>query len=902
MTNNRFTDSDISLLRHTISLDGIWKFCFDDEPETLISVPAPWESTFPGLINRPGTAVYTRTFHFDNRIEGNIISLQFGAVDYYCEVWLNGSFLGAHEGGYTPFEFDIHKILIENPLNEHTLIVKVTDSTAKANAILPNGEELLFAEIPHGKQSWYSSVGGIWQSVTLEIKPPLNIEHVEVRTDIHLSAADFHVQLSGLNSLPKNEDSIIKLIVDIMYADTISSSGSLEIALPSENIDRQIIHIPIPNALLWSPESPSLYRAEVRIELNSLLIDCTTTHFGMREVDTRDGRVCINGQPIFLRGVLDQDFYPKTIYTTPSSEYLRDQFLKAKELGLNLMRCHIKVPEPEYLDLCDELGLLVWYEIPNGDKLTDKFRERLDATFKAMWRRDSHHPCIIAASIINEAWGIDMLESEQRLWLKQAYHRAKKMAPSWLIIDNSPCHPNFHVASDLDDYHVYFNIPDQAGEYAEWIHHFTSKRYATYSTYGDAEYVGTEPLILSEFGNWGLPHYDKILEFEGGEPYWFDTGEVPTRPRGVLDRFAEQQLNRAYKDYNSLADASQEQEWLSLKWEIEEMRLHPSIAGYVITEFTDLNWECNGLLDMGRNRKIFHDRSKFLQAQDILIPRLKDRASFWGGESAILRLTYSCFSGRSLQNAHLKWSIKGFPDLAGALLLGSAGINLAGEPGNFELPSIQVDLPEAENPVKYEISIELLGSDDSHIAYTTQNIVIVPNSFRSVQLPPVLAVGTNSSPTSIPMLSKQWNSDTELFVNSGGSLLLIVDNLESIPTDSILGIQLHNRTENGWWGEWCATKTWFSNEAFPSLPDRERFDFEYEAVVPQLVFTGANYGNVLSGLYAGWLHNPAGIAARLNIGKGRVVLTTFYLLSNITHDPLANLILTDLIAQLQGNT
>ena len=259
---------------------------------------------------------------------------------------------------------------------------------------------------------------------------------------------------------------------------------------------------------------------------------------------------------------------------------------------------------------------------------------------------------------------------------------------------------------------------------------------------------------------------------------------------------------------------------------------------------------------MGRNPKVFHDRSKYLQAQDILIPRLKDRNSFWGGESAILRLTYSSFSGRSFQSVKIVWSIDCIPKLEGELTLQPEGLGISGQCGNFELPSIQIDLLEGTEPLKYEIKIALVDEDDTLIAATTQNIVIVPNKYRSVQLPLPISEITSDSSSPIPLLATEWNSAAEEYVKSGGHLLLIVNSIEAVPDDSLLGIKLHDRSENGWWGDWCATKTWFSNEDFPSLPDRERFDFEYEAVVPQLVFTGASPGDVISGLYAGWLHNP----------------------------------------------
>ena len=119
----------------------------------------------------------------------------------------------------------------------------------------------------------------------------------------------------------------------------------------------------------------------------------------------------LNGKPIYLRGALDQDFFPDTIYTPPSLDYLRDEMRKAKALGLNLLRCHIKVPDPRYLEAADEIGMLVWYEIPNWDKLTADSERRAMETLHGMVERDANHPSIVIVSIINESWGANLKEA-----------------------------------------------------------------------------------------------------------------------------------------------------------------------------------------------------------------------------------------------------------------------------------------------------------------------------------------------------------------------------------------------------------------------------------------------------------------------------------------------------------
>src|SRR5205823_4381071 len=129
-----------------------------------------------------------------------------------------------------------------------------------------------------------------------------------------------------------------------------------------------------------------------------------------------------------------------------------------------------------------------------------------------------------------------------------------------------------------------------------------------------------------------------------------------TKPSGVFKRFADQGLNRAFPSFDDLADASQEQEWLALKFQIEEMRRRREVAGYVITEFTDLNWEVNGLLDFARNPKLFHHRLKDLQQQDILIPR-PERYSYWSGDTVRIMVELSSFSGRETEGARVEWKL-----------------------------------------------------------------------------------------------------------------------------------------------------------------------------------------------------------------------------------------------------
>ncbi|MGB9620396.1 MAG: glycoside hydrolase family 2 TIM barrel-domain containing protein, partial [Armatimonadota bacterium] len=413
-------------------------------------------------------------------------------------------------------------------------------------------------------------------------------------------------------------DGNVKVSIDAPEGATAVPGGTLDLSGARKEV---VYEAEMPEAKLWSPESPALYRVTAQLVKDGRLVDTLSTRFGMRKIEARDGRILLNGKPLFIAGALDQDFYPITEYTTPSEHYLKDQFLKAKRLGLNLLRCHIKVPDPRYLECADEIGLLVWYEIPNWIDLTEQAKRRARRTLEEMLRRDHNHPSLVIVSIINEAWGVNVQDESHRKWMAEMYDYAKSLEPSRLIVDNSACGGNFHVRTDIEDFHAYFQIPDQAHAYDQWIAEFSGRADWTFG--GGARRRGFEPLVLSEFGNWGLPRLSNLAAVYGGEdPWWFGNRRSPSReatcPAGVQDRFAQYHLDRVFGTLDDLSDAFQNQEWLSLKYQIEQLRKRPSVVGYVITEFTDLHWESNGLLDWCRNPKTFHDIMHTVQDQDIV--------------------------------------------------------------------------------------------------------------------------------------------------------------------------------------------------------------------------------------------------------------------------------------------
>ena len=875
------------------TLDGDWQFRTAAESEwRTIKVPGSWEAQFPDLRNYSGRAYYRTRFRGAREWQGKAVILKFGAVDWQAKVSVNGKPVGTHDGGYTPFQFEIQDY-VSTGLNQ--LDVEVIDVGPGRPA-----ESLDFREIPHGKQSWYGTNSGIWQSVRLEardlhyfalirVTPNIEAKTAVVRATLKRPIAGGRVTVS----VKSPTGSIIRKPVDF-----------------KDSRDRFEMPVALKRIMLWSPDNPSLYTATVRLERGGKLVEEQTVRFGMRKLEARDGMVYLNGRPIFLIGALDQDFYPLTEYAAPFDEFIKDQFEKAKHMGLNTLRCHIKVPDPRYLDWADRLGLLVWYEIPNGDVLSNAFKTHARAILEGMIERDYNHPSLAVISIINEGWGIDSSNPSHRAYQREMYDYAKKLDPSRLIVDNSACGGNFHVKTDIEDYHAYFSIPDHSRGFDGWIAEFAERPGWTFSPQGDCERRGWEPLVLSEFGNWGLPKISLLKQGYAGEPWWFATGSGPTHPAGAEQRFYDQGLDKVFGTYDALAEASQDQEWIALKYQIEQMRKHPSIVGYMITEFTDLHWESNGLLDMCRNPKVFHDRLPLVQAQDVIIPDWRE-VNYRSGSQFAMDVLLSHFSGKNLAGSRLKWQLEGF-DLSGEFYQLKVP-----EHTTSKLGTIEFTVPDVESPKRVALRLQHYSYDGKLAAENYQDINIFPRpkprSGRIVvwdrstllgDLPErlrsagyeVLDLGARDA----VLISGSLDQRTRDHVEAGGSVILLIRGHEAVPRLTRGEISVKPRDHNGWWGDWCSSFIWFRKGGpLRNVPLGGNYDFEFHRMIPNWVITGMegreDADDVLSGIFVGWVHNPGAIVCQFKAGEGRVLATTLDLSPAYGDDPAATQLLDDMI-------
>lgn len=387
-----------------LNLNGLWDYALtsDDRlpPETWdrqILVPFAVESFLSGVQRRADsqTLWYHRTFEIPSQWAGNHVLLHFGAVDWAATVWVNGVEVGAHEGGYDAFSFDITGNLVEG---DNTLLVRVTDPTGTGTQ--PRGKQVKW---PGG--IWYTPVTGIWQTVWLEPVPELSIDSLRLTPDIDAGTLTVETALTGAaDGFTVRADAFFD---GSQIASVDGPAGEAAV-------------ITLPEVRLWSPDSPALYDLTVSLVKNGSTVDTVNSYFGMRKISVEPDasgtlRLFLNNQPLFQFGLLDQGYFPDGLYTAPTDEALRNDIEVTRQLGFNLIRKHVKVEPERWYYWADRLGVLVWQDMPSGDRLMDygagemerspESAAQFELELSELIMGHYNHPSIVMWVLFNEGWG-----------------------------------------------------------------------------------------------------------------------------------------------------------------------------------------------------------------------------------------------------------------------------------------------------------------------------------------------------------------------------------------------------------------------------------------------------------------------------------------------------------------
>lgn len=526
-------------------LNGDWDFC-ESKRDTIpavfgetIRVPYPPESVLSGIhrtFKRHVNLFYRRTFSLPDGFIDRRVLLHFGAVDQHAAVYLNGQLLGEHHGGYQPFSFDI----TEHLQPENTLIVRAWDDLH--DRVLPYGKQ---CEKPHGM--WYTPTSGIWQTVWCESVPDTYVRSLHIRT----AAESVQLTAEGIDT-----------------ATVTVQTPHGELTAPMLRGRASIV---LSNPRVWSPEDPYLYHFTIKTDT-----DTVSSYFAMRTltVETIDGfpRLCLNGNPYFFHGLLDQGYYSDGLFLPATPDGYEQDILAMKSLGFNTLRKHIKVePEQFYYD-CDRLGMIVFQDmINNGDysfirdtalptvglqTLNDRRLHRDPATRRAFLEGMTqtvtglyNHPCICYWTIFNEGWGQFDSATVYEQFQKLDTSRFIDTASGWFA----------GAPSDVDSRHVYFKpftVPPPSDR----------------------------PLVLSEFGGYAYPVDNHVF--------------CPSRSYGY----------RAFSSADALEDAIVQ---------LYETQILPAVSqglcAAIYTQVSDVEEEINGLLTYDRRVcKVSPDRLRDL--------------------------------------------------------------------------------------------------------------------------------------------------------------------------------------------------------------------------------------------------------------------------------------------------
>ncbi|MBK5277958.1 MAG: glycoside hydrolase family 2, partial [Bacteroidia bacterium] len=536
------------------NLNGVWQFEFDSLDQGLskkwndgnanfshtINVPFPWGSILSGVKDEADISWYKREIIISTEWKNKRTFLTIGASDWETTIWLDGIFLGTHQGGYTPFSFELTPHLKYG--QSQKLIMRVDDK--RRNFTL------------YGKQG-YGNARGIWQTVYVEARGKDFVEAIHFSPDIDQSRATVTV------FLPEEVKDDTKLSVSIIT----STTPIVKEATVLKGKDKLVFLIDIPKPHLWSLEDPHLY--DVNVKFGD---DVVKTYFGMRKISvvnlpgTEFPYIALNDKPIYLQLTLDQSYHPQGFYTFPSDEFMRQEIERTKAIGLNGIRPHIKVEIPRKLYWADKLGVLVMADLPNSWGDPDaKMQKEAEGTFRKMVSRDYNHPSIFSWILFNETWGlktnseeggkkVNTYLPETQQWVASMYYLAKSLDPTRLVEDNSICCGAGHTQTDINSFHDY--LPGWA-----WEDHLKK---LTESAFEGSEFQfekgfkqGKQPKINSECGNvWG---------YEGS------TGDVDWS-----------------WDYHRM---------------INTFRKYPEVAGWLYTEHHDVINEWNGYWRFDRSNK-----------------------------------------------------------------------------------------------------------------------------------------------------------------------------------------------------------------------------------------------------------------------------------------------------------
>lgn len=617
---------------HWESLNGPWDFLFDDDDGGVLAgwhqngIPSHAPSgdgkpngkrtiQVPFVFQAPASSINERGVHqvlwYERRIEdlrnseekseNYRLILRFGAVDYHAKVWLDGQYIGEHQGGHVPFDLDLTEAIQLSSFSPYRLTIRVFDSAF--DLAQPRGKQYWG---PQPESIFYTPSSGIWQSVWLESVPPARIVDGSYGTILRSNEIERGILDARICTIGKRVGQLLTIEVQTSLGGVVVGTGRKDLPRDEDfvrlfelntRLSQQHTQILPPDFVsaapmnddrywkngvaLWSPERPFLYDVTIRLlGPGDRLLDEVKTTTGMRSLNwtTGDGTFRLNGKPYFQALFLDQGYWPDTLMTPPNPAALKKDIELSKAMGINGCRKHQKVEDPIFMYWADRLGFLVWGEMASPFHFSVEMMKRFDREWMEMVKRDVNHPSVVTWTPINESWGYSDLDGSkrQRDHVRSLYWTTKTYDMTRPINDNCGWE---HVITDLTTFHEY---ADQNG--------MTDRCKSLKEILGRGR-----PMFLG-------PIYNHANIEDEGSRHQRGAPVMCTEFGGVNIAKSNDASRKGNWGYTTASDAQ------DLLKRVEALIMgtvkEGHVCGIVWTQFTDIEQEQNGLYSYDRKEKL----------------------------------------------------------------------------------------------------------------------------------------------------------------------------------------------------------------------------------------------------------------------------------------------------------
>jgi len=946
--------------RQVLSLDGAWHIVFDHEN---VGSEEQWHKNdvFLGLLSRPisvpscweliekdyeGVAFYRRVFVVPADWEDKVIRLHFDAVNFRAEVWVNDQAVGVHEGGFTPFEFRVDNLIRIG--EENTLTLRV------AGPILLQDKHVDGVG-PMETPQWRGAItGGIWQPVRLIATEAVYVKDVFVEPKITDETATFLVELvhAGERTVPA------RVAIDVHSdgrPDQVTAAVSRTLEIHPGTI-RQSWTVDMPDAVYWSPDNPHLYRADVTVSFGDTVSDRWSTRFGMREFTIRNNRFYLNGEPLYLKATFFEGLYPTKLAYPDSREMAIREIQLAKEAGFNMIRPWRKPPPPMWLDLADEMGVLtvgsLAIECMDLPLESARLPGWVENEVRESILRDRNRACVVQWELFNEL---------KRPVLMRLLHPmsvlARELDPTRLILDESggwTQGANMFLPYEFEP--VKFNdIHDYPGPqvndevYIKLIltGSRTHEQMRQMGLHGRLPGRNVVPGLMTFFSELG---YGSLPDLEDNNTRFSEIGN-PIAPPTVYHRRLADQHRQALKEsgfdtmYPALTQFCLDQQRIhgtANRRMIEAVRCNPLVIGYCVHALTAGDWIIGaGLLDMFRNPKTYaYEGTKAANQPRIISIRVRPR-NVYAERGTKIEVT----------------GVNEMDDVTGNLkvhVLASNGrivfaktVKTDMRSGISELFSERFDTKALKGT--YKVKADVTADDGSSVAENEYGFDVFPAEQLAVpeeritvldpsnSLKPFLkkagidfdefGLGTDSS---LPVFVSRTEAGTKeqknmfdqltAFVKAGGTAVYLQGGGVNAPwarageASSLLPVRLRIKAAIGLW--LCIPHLVHDHPVFDGLPvngmmgpvyenvwaEHTLLDVEGETIVGAIGFDFAPDFELGKRHYYGpgdtWWGSDMAVAP---VGKGRCILSQLRLVDNLGKDPVADMILYNLIKWVTEN-